>query len=248
MPKVPSGTRVSGTGVPNLRRNTILAALPESLWMAWEPQLELIDFEVGTVVFEVGAPLHYVWFPLECAIAVMQTLADGACSQIAVVGREGLVGAPVFLGAAVAPTRAIVQSPGLAARIAPHLVVAEFARGDLVMRLLLRHTQAVIAQMGQIAACNRHHSPEQQFCRWLLMALDRVDGSELHVTQEFIASMLGVRRETINEVARKLQARGILQGRRGSLEVLDRRALERCTCECYFAVMREYARLFPQQP
>ena len=248
MAKTPPGVGVREADVAIARRNAVLAALPDSVWMAWLPHLELIDLAPGAVVYEVGATLHYVWFPLDCAVCVMQTLADGACAQIAVVGHEGVVGAPVFLGAPVARARAIVQLPGLAARLPPHPVVAEFERGDFVTRLLLRHTQAVIAQMAQIAACNRHHGPEQQFCRWLLMALDRAPGSELHVTQELVASMLGVRRETVNEVARKLQARGIVKGRRGSLKVLDRPALERCSCECYSAVVREYARLFPRKP
>jgi CRP-like cAMP-binding protein len=175
----------------------------------------------------------------------MHVLADGASAQIAVIGREGILGVPGFMGGDISRTRSQLQSGGIVARIAAEVVSAEFERGGAVLRLLLRHTQALIAQMSQIAVCNRHHSPEQQICRWLLLALDRVEGPEVHATQELIASMLGVRRETVTEAARKLQARGVIQSRRGHIQVLDRAALEHIACECYGAIKKEYARLLP---
>ena len=243
-----SGAAASGGAAGALRQNAILAGLPAAVWADWLPRFEVVPLDTGTVIYEAGASPCYVWFPLNCAIAVIQTLADGASAQIAVVGREGLVGAPVFLGASMTRTRAMVQAGGSVARIATDFVLPEFERGEAVMRLLLRHTQAVIAQMAQIAACNRYHAPEQQFCRWLLMALDRADLPELRITQEMVATLLGVRRETVSEVTRKLQKRGAIECRRGWLRVLDRPALERGSCECYASLAREYARLFSRKP
>lgn len=248
MAKFGSHGGASGPAPPGLRRNTIIDALPDAVWTAWLPHLEIVELAAGSAVYELGNSLPYVWFPIDSAIAVMQTLADGASAQVAVVGHEGLIGAPIFLGASLSRTRAIVQSAGRAGRISADFVVREFERGQLVMQLLLRHTQAIIAQMAQIAACNRHHAPEQQFCRWLLMAMDRFDEPELHVTQEQIATMLGVRRETISDVARKLQGQGLVEGRRGLIRPLDRDGLERRACECYSSIVREYARLFPRKP
>jgi len=223
----------------------LLASLPESVWHEWRPSLEFVEVPLGTVLYEPGDPLHYVYFPATCAIALMHVLADGASAQIAVVGNEGLLGVPGFMGGGISRTRSQVQSGGIAARLPPELVAAEFERGGVVMQLLLRHTQALIAQMSQIAVCNRHHTPEQQICRWLLLSLDRVEGAEVHATHELIASMLGVRRETVTEAARKLQARNMIQSRRGHIQVLDRAALERTACECYGAIQQEYARLLP---
>jgi len=227
------------------RRNRLLASLPEAIWQEWQPSLEFVDVPLGTVLFEVSDPLHYVYFPSTCVISLMHVLADGASAQIAVIGNEGILGVPGFLGGGISRVRSQLQSGGLAARLPAELVSAEFERGGAVMRLLLRNTQALIAQMSQIAVCNRHHTPEQQICRWLLLALDRVEGSEVRATQELIASMLGVRRETVTEAARKLQARGVIQSRRGHIHVLDRVALEHAACECYGAVTREYERLLP---
>jgi len=229
------------------RRNQLLASLPEPVWQAWRPLLEFVDVPLGTVLYEPGDALHYVYFPATCVISLMHVLADGASAQIAVVGNEGILGVPGFMGGGISRTRSQLQSGGLASRLPAEVVSAEFERGGVVMRLLLRHTQALIAQMSQIAVCNRHHTPEQQICRWLLLALDRVEGPEVRATQELIASMLGVRRETVTEAARKLQARGLIQSRRGHIHVLDRAALERTACECYGAVKKEYARLLPPQ-
>jgi CRP-like cAMP-binding protein len=227
------------------RRNRLLASLSEQVWQEWQRQLEFVDIPSGTVLYEPGDALHYVYFPTTCVISLMHVLADGASAQIAVVGFEGILGVPGFMGGDISRTRSQLQSGGLAARLAAEIVSAEFERGGDVMRLLLRHTQALIAQMSQIAVCNRHHSPEQQICRWLLLALDRVEGPEVLATQELIASMLGVRRETVTEAARKLQTRGVIQSRRGHIQVLDRGALEGSACECYVAVKKEYARLLP---
>ena len=228
------------------RRNRLFAAIPQDVRTEWYPYLEIRHYEAGAVLLEAGATQHYVHFPLTCIVALMQMLADGASAQVALVGREGVVGAPSFAGEPIARTRAVVQSAGLAARVPAFLASAEFERGGVVMRLLLHHTQAVIAQMAQTAACNRHHSPEQQLCRWLLMMLDRADGSDIVATQELIATMLGVRRETVSDSARKLQSRGAIELRRGHVHVLDRLVLEACVCECYGVVTREYGRLLPR--
>lgn len=228
-----------------LRGNAILDALPGDVRIAWAPHLELVKLESHDLLYESGFAASFVWFPIDCVVAIMQTLEDGASAQVALVGKEGLVGAPLFLGASLSRTSAIVQCAGLAARIRPEFVLHEFERGGAVTQLLLRHMLAVIGQMAQIAACNRHHTPEQQFCRWLLMTLDRADCTGLQVTQEVVATMLGVRRETVSEVESKLRRRGALVARRGGIDVADRQLLERAACECYGAIAREYARLFP---
>ncbi|AMO25655.1 Crp/Fnr family transcriptional regulator [Ramlibacter tataouinensis] len=227
------------------RSNRVLASLPEPVWQQWQALLEFVEVPSGTVLYEPGDVLHYVYFPANCVVSLMHVLADGASAQIAVVGAEGIVGVPGFMGGGISRTRSQLQSGGLAARLPAEVVATEFERGGAVMRLLLRHTQALIAQMSQIAVCNRHHSPEQQICRWLLLALDRVEGPEVRATQELIASMLGVRRETVTEAARRLQTRGVIQSRRGHIQVLDRGALEHSACECYGAIRKEYARLLP---
>lgn len=225
------------------KRNRLLASLPEPVWREWQPSLEFVDVSTGTVLYEPGDPFHYVYFPATCVVSLMHVLADGASAQIAVVGNEGILGVPGFMGGGISRTRSQLQSGGIAARLPAELVSAEFERGGTVMRLLLRHTQALIAQMSQIAVCNRHHTPEQQICRWLLLALDRVDGPEVRATHELIASMLGVRRETVTEATRKLQARGVIQSRRGHIQVQDRADLEHTACECYEAIKNEYERL-----
>lgn len=231
-----------GMAGPDLQRNTLLAALLE-LAAEWRPHVDLRRLKTGEVLHQAGATLHYIYFPLSCVASVMQVLSNGDSAQVAVVGHEGLVGATIFLAGGQSRMRIVVQSEGDAARLPADLVAAEFGKGGAVMQLLLRHTQAIIAQMAQTAACNCYHTPEQQLCRWLLMTLDRIDQPEVGATQELIGSMLGLRRETINETARKLQNRGIIQLSRGHVRVLDRPALERHACECYATVVREYARL-----
>lgn len=237
-PRPPGG--MAGT---DLKRNRLLAALLDEVAAEWRPQVDVRGLKMGDVLHEPGASLHYIYFPLSCVVSVMQMLSNGDSAQVAVVGREGLVGATIFLAGGQSRTRFVVQSEGDVARLPADLVIAEFAKGGAVMQLLLRHTQAVIAQMAQTAACNRYHTPEQQLCRWLLMTLDRVDESEVSATQELVGSMLGVRRETISETARKLQAKGIIQLSRCHVRVLDRAGLEQHACECYATVAREYARL-----
>jgi CRP-like cAMP-binding protein len=228
------------------QRNRLLAALPPSLWGQWQLLLEHVEMPAGTVVHEAGETVHYVYFPLDCVVSMMLVLANGESAQVAVVGCEGLVGVPVFLGGGSSRTRAVVQSAGTAVRLPAEVVSDEFDRGGELVHLLLRFTQALIAQMSQTAVCNRHHTPEQQFCRWLLLSLDRASGPEIEVTQELVASMLGVRRETVTEAARRLQSRGVIRSRRGHIRVLDGAALERSACECYGVVKQEYARLLPR--
>jgi CRP-like cAMP-binding protein len=231
--------------LPDARRNRLLAALPESVWAQWQLLFEHVEMPAGMVVHEPGEPVHYVYFPLDCVISTLLVLANGASAQVAVVGFEGLLGVPVILGGGSSPTRAIVQIAGTAVRLPSEVIRVEFGHGGELVHLLLRYTQAVIGQMSQMAVCNRHHTPEQQFCRWLLLTLDRIEGPELEVTQEFVANMLGVRRETVTEAVRRLQDKGVIRSRRGHIRVLDRAALERTACECYEVVKQEYTRLLP---
>lgn len=230
---------------PDPRQNRLLAALPDARWAMWQPQLEVFHMSVGQVLCEPGDVLQWVYFPIDSIVSVLQVLADGSAAQLAVVGCEGLVGITAFVGGGPTPNRAVVQSAGSTARMDAQAVRSEFLRGEPVMQVLLRYTQALIAQMSQSAVCNRHHTPEQQLCRYLLLSLDRQRGHELVVTHELIANMLGLRRETITEAALKLQGRGAIHYRRGHITVLDRSVLERSACECYSVVKREYERLLP---
>lgn len=237
----------SGSAVPDVkpRDNLLLRALPRSLWLTWQPALQLVHLHPGQVVYEPGEALPYVYFPVTSIVSIMQLLADGASAQIAMVGCEGLVGVTVFMGGGPSPSRAVVQSEGEAFRIDSQILRADFDRGGELMHVLLRYTQAVIAQMAQIAVCNRHHSPEQQLCRYLLLSLDRLHTNEVVTTHEFVASMLGLRRETISETASHLQARGAIRYRRGHIFVMNRDELEHAACECYGVVKSEYDRLLP---
>jgi CRP-like cAMP-binding protein len=230
------------------RNNRLLAALPEEQLQAWQPLFVTITLSLGDVLYEPGSPLNHIYFPVSGIVSILEVLANGASAQIAVVGCEGLVGMPVFIGGGPARNSAVVQSAGVALRIDAEVVRSEFQRGGPVMHLFLRFTQALIAQMSQTAVCNRHHTPEQQLCRYLLLSLDRLHGSEVVITQELIAHMLGLRRETISDAARKMQDKGVVQCRRGHIQVVDRAALERSACECYAAVKGEYDRLLPAGP
>lgn len=228
------------------RLNRLLAALPDAEWQRWQHKLEPVELPLGKVLYESGMPLGHVYFPTSAIVSLLYVMEDGASAEIAVVGLEGLVGISLFMGGDTTPSRAVVQSAGQGFRLKAAEMRAEFERAGPVMHLLLRYTQALITQMAQTAVCNRHHSLDQQLCRWLLLSLDRLSSNELVMTQELIGNMLGVRREGVTEAARKLQAAGIIRYARGRITVLDRPALESRTCECYAVVKSEYDRLLPR--
>ena len=233
--------------LPDPRTNQLLAALPAEEWARWVPQLEFIELAQGDVVYESGCSLRHVIFPTTAIVALLYVMEDGASAEIAVVGNEGIVGVSLFMGGESTTSRAVVQSAGQGYRLTAACIKQEFKRAP-VLHLLLRYTQALITQMAQTAVCNRHHSLDQQLCRWLLLSLDRLNGSELVMTQEFISTMLGVRREGVTESATKLQKAGLIRYARGHITVLDRPGLERRSCECYAVVKREYDRLLPAEP
>jgi len=229
------------------RKNHLLAAVSGLEWRRLAPHLESVDLPLGKVLYEAGGSLDYVYFPVSGIISLLYVMADGSSAEIAVVGNEGIVGFALFMGGRTTPSCAIVQGAGAGFRLPARIVEEEFNRSGPVMHLLLRYTQALITQMAQTAACNRHHSLDQQLCRWLLLSLDRLDTSELAMTQELIANMLGVRREGVTEAALKLQRMGLIRYARGHVWVLDRPALEKRCCECYAVVKREYDRLLPDK-
>ena len=231
--------------VDNPKRNQLLAALPDAEWQRWRPQLEAVDMPLGLVIYESGSTLSHVYFPTSCIVSLLYVMQNGASAEIAVAGNEGLVGISLFMGGESTPSRAVVQSAGLGYRLPAKTIKEEFTRAP-VLHLLLRYTQALITQMSQTAVCNRHHSLDQQLCRWLLLSLDRLDGDELVMTQELIANMLGVRREGVTEAALHLQEAGLIRYARGRISVLDRPALVARSCECYSVVKKEYDRLLPR--
>ena len=200
---------------------------------------------LGEVVYEPGATLSHVYFPTTAIVSLLYVLENGESAEIAVVGYEGIVGVSLFMGGKSAPSRAVVQSAGLGIRLKAAILQEQFNQAGPVLHLLLRYTQALITQMGQTAVCNRHHSLDQQLCRWLLLSLDRLEGNELVMTQELIANMLGVRREGVTECAVRLQRAGLIRYSRGRISVLNRPGLEKRSCECYAVVKREYDRLLP---
>jgi CRP-like cAMP-binding protein len=233
--------------VAEARMNHLLAALPDAEWERWLPLLEAVALPLGKVVSESGGTLSHVYFPTTAIVSLLYVMENGASAEIAMVGNEGIVGISLFMGGGSTPSRAVVQSAGRAYRMKAQVIKDEFMRAP-VLHLLLRYTQALITQMAQTAVCNRHHSLDQQLCRWLLLSLDRLQGSELVMTQELIANMLGVRREGVTEAALKLQDAGAIRYSRGRITVLDRPELERRTCECYAVVKTEYDRLLPDTP
>ena len=222
-----------------------MAALPAAEWSRWAPSLERVDMPLGHVLYESGIALEYVYFPLSAIVSLLYVMENGASAEIAVVGNEGIVGVSLFMGGESTPSRAVVQSAGLGCRLKASVMKTEFDKAGPVLHLLLRYTQALITQMAQTAVCNRHHSLDQQLCRWLLLSLDRLQGAELIMTQELIANMLGVRREGVTDGALKLQKAGLIRYARGHITILDREGLESRTCECYAVVKREYDRLLP---
>jgi CRP-like cAMP-binding protein len=230
--------------LPDPKRNQLLAALPEDEWPRWQPRLEFVELGLGDVLYESGSTMTHVYFPTTAIVSLLYVMENGASAEIAVVGHEGIVGISLFMGGESTPSRAVVQSAGHAFRLGASEIQEEFKRAP-VLHLLLRYTQALITQMAQTAVCNRHHTLDQQLCRWLLLSLDRLPGSELVMTQELIANMLGVRREGVTESATKLQKVGLIKYSRGRITVLDRAALEERSCECYAVVKKEYDRLLP---
>jgi CRP-like cAMP-binding protein len=229
-------------------QNHLLAALPAAEFKRLESDLELVQLRLGEVLYESGCKLHYVYFPTTAIVSMLYVLEDGASAEIAIVGNEGILGISLFMGGDTTPSRAVVQSAGWGYRLKAHLMKAEFKRGGPLMHLLLRYTQALITQMTQTAVCNRHHSIEQQLCRWLLLSLDRLSSDSLTMTQDLIANMLGVRREGVTEAAGKLQRAGYIRYSRGHITVLDRPGLEVRVCECYAVVKREFDRLLSEIP
>jgi CRP-like cAMP-binding protein len=229
-------------------QNHLLAALPAAEFARLLPHLELVPMPLGEALYESGGRLQHVYFPTTSIVSLLYVLANGASAEIAIVGNEGILGISLFMGGETTPSRAVVQSAGYGYRLLAHLLKQEFNRAGPVLHLLLRYTQALITQMTQTAVCNRHHSVEQQLCRWLLLSLDRLQSPSLNMTQELIANMLGVRREGVTEAAGKLQRAGFIRYRRGRIDVLDRPGLERTACECYTVVKREFDRLLADIP
>jgi CRP-like cAMP-binding protein len=232
----------------DLTENRLLAALPDAESQRWLPQLESVEMPLGQVLYESGGTLSHVYFPTTAIVSLLYVMENGASAEIAVVGNEGIVGISLFMGGDSTSSRAVVQSAGLGLRLKAQIMKDDFNRAGPVLHLLLRYTQALITQMAQTAVCNRHHSLDQQLCRWLLLSLDRLQGNELVMTQELIANMLGVRREGVTEGALKLQQAGLIRYARGHISVLDRDGLEQRSCECYAVVKKEYDRLLPQKP
>jgi len=242
------GTSESAPHTPN--QNKLLRALPRAEFERLRPHLEPQTLQLGSPVYESGMQAQFVYFPVDCIISLLYVMENGDAAEIAVVGNEGVAGIASFMGGDTVTSRAVVQSAGAAYRIFPDVIRNEFARGDVLHDLLLRYTQALIAQMAQTAVCYRHHPVEKQLCRWLLLSLDRLPSNRLDMTQEMIANMLGVRREGVTEAAGKLQDAGIIRYSRGHIVVLDRPKLEQQVCECYAVVKKEFDRLltFDTQP
>ena len=227
------------------QQNHLFLALPSEARERVFPHLELVQMPLGHVLYESGTTLQHVYFPTDAIISLLYVMEDGASAEIAIVGNEGLIGIALFMGGETTPSRAVVQSAGRAFRLDARLLKEEFRRAGPMQRLLLRYTQALITQMAQTAVCNRHHSIDQQLCRWLLLSLDRLGSNELRMTQELIANMLGVRRPGVTEAAMKLQDAGLIRYSYGHIAVLDRPGLEKRVCECYAVVKREFDRLLP---
>ena len=227
------------------RQNQLLASLPDSEWERWHPALELVDLPLGLVLCESGSAPSYVYFPTTAIVSLLYITQHGASSEIAIVGNDGVVGISLFMGGNATPSHAVVQSAGQGYRLRAQMAKNEFNRGGPVMNMLLRYTQAIITHVAQTALCNRFHSIDQQLCRRLLLGLDRLTSDELVMTQQLLASLLGVRREGVTAAALKLQQAGVIRYSRGRIDVLDRPRLEQRTCECYAVAKKEFNRLLP---
>ena len=227
------------------KQNHLLDALPAQDYAHLLPDLELLSMPLGWSVYESGGEMGYLYFPTTAIVSLLYVMESGASAEIAITGNEGLVGIALFMGGESTPSRAVVQSAGHGYRLKASILKTEFALGGNLQHLALHYTQALITQMAQTAVCNRHHSLDQQLCRWLLLSLDRLPGNELRMTQELIANMLGVRREGVTEAAGNLQAAGLIHYSRGKITVVDRPKLEQRVCECYAVVKKEFDRLLP---
>ena len=230
-------------GAQNPQHNQLLAALSPEARERIYPQLQLAEMPLGKVLYESGDVMRHVYFPTDSIVSLLYVMEDGDSAEISVVGNEGVIGISLFMGGETTPSRAVVQSAGHAYQLIGHKLKDEFHRNGGMQILLLRYTQALITQMAQTAVCNRHHTVDQQLCRWLLLSLDRLASNELTMTQELIANMLGVRREGVTEAAGKLQKLGVIRYQRGKITVLDRPKLEQFACECYAVVKKETDRL-----
>jgi CRP-like cAMP-binding protein len=228
------------------RQNHLLAALTAEEYARLFPHLELVPMPLGYVLYESGSKLRHVYFPTTSIVSLLYVMIDGASAEIAVVGNDGIIGVALFMGGETMPNRAVVQSAGYAYRLRGQLLKQEFNRSGELQHLLLRYTQALLTQMAQTAVCNRHHSLDQQLCRWLLLSLDRLPSNDLVMTQELIANMLGVRREGVTEAAGNVQKAGLIEYSRGRITVRDRAGLEARACECYAVVKKEFDRLLPE--
>jgi CRP-like cAMP-binding protein len=236
------------SAIPSPQQNHLLAALPCEVLERLLPHLELVAMPLGMVLYESGDTLRHVYFPTDSIVSLLYVMESGASAEISVVGNDGVIGVALFMGGESTTSRAIVQSAGSAYRVLGKRFKEEFNRHGEMLHLMLRYSQALITQMAQTAVCNRHHTIDQQLCRWLLLSLDRLAGSKLAMTQELIANMLGVRREGVTEAAGKLHRLGVIDYSRGLITVLDRDKLERLCCECYAVVKRETDRLLPYKP
>ncbi len=250
--QAPAGNALLARAAPTGRApgpvgNRLLDLLPSADWQRWLAQLESVSLTLGQVLYESGRVQNHVYFPTSSVVSLLYVTENGASAEMAAIGSDGVVGVPLFMGGASTTGRAVVQCAGHAFRLAGHTIQDEFARSGPVMRLLLRYTQALITQMAHLAVCNRHHSVDQQVCRWLLLSVDRLQGTELVITQELIANALGVRRESVTEVALALQRADLIRYARGRISVLDRCGLEARSCECYALVRDEVDRLLPRQ-
>ncbi len=230
---------------PNPRSNHLLAVLPAPVFDRLAPHLELVSLPLGEALYESGGRLSHVYFPTDAIVSLLNVMENGASAEIAVIGNEGILGIALFLGSDSMPNRAVVQSAGHAYRLKGQVFKQEFSLSGAFQRLLLRYTSALLTQMAQTAVCNRHHTVDQQLCRWLLLCLDRLPANELTMTQELIANMLGVRREGVTEAAGRLQSAGLIHYSRGHIRIVDRPGLEARVCECYEVVRKEFCRLLP---
>jgi CRP-like cAMP-binding protein len=245
-PTSPAAPQSPGdSALPSPRQNQLLDALPASDYQRLRPHLDYRELKLGDVLYEPATKMRYVYFPTTAIVSLLYVMEDGASAEIAIVGNEGILGISLFMGGETTPSRAVVQSAGYGYRMKAQILKDEFGRFGPMMHVLLRYTQALITQMAQTAVCNRHHTVDQQLCRWLLLSLDRLASNELTMTQELIANMLGVRREGVTEAAGKLQKAGLITYRRGKIEVLDRLAVQARSCECYEVVKKEFDRLLP---
>ena len=225
------------------KRNHLLSALPQEILEHWGPEFALVDLELGQVLYEVGETPDFAYFPVNTVVSILYVMENGESAEIAIVGNEGVVGVSLFMGGGATSSRAVVQNAGLAFRLPAAALMREFDKGGLVLTTLLRYTQALMAQMTQTAACNRHHTLHQQLCRWMLLSLDRLEGNELTMTQQLIANMLGITVDEVTESATDLTKQGLIDYSNGTIVVNDRKGVEAKSCECYSVVKKEYDRL-----